>query len=75
MGPKEEEEEEEEEEQERSVEINTYPRRISRSLNLSHIFRGKKCVYRLGNTVSNILMLHTYVCSEFTSHSSDFGVF
>jgi hypothetical protein len=27
-----------------SLEINTYPRRIRRSSNLGHIFRGGKCV-------------------------------
>jgi hypothetical protein len=33
-----------------SLEINTYPRRIRRSSNLGHIFRGKRASYRPGNT-------------------------
>jgi hypothetical protein len=35
-----------------SLEINTYPRRIRRSSNLGHIFRGKSASYRPGNTVT-----------------------
>jgi hypothetical protein len=30
------------------LEINTYPRRIRRSSNLGHIFRGEKCVLQAG---------------------------
>jgi hypothetical protein len=36
----------------KSLEINTYPQRIRRSSNISHIFQGKSASYRLGNTVT-----------------------
>jgi hypothetical protein len=44
-----------------SLEINTYPRRIRRSLNLGHIFRKNSASYRLGYTVLSSLTFSDHI--------------